>query len=137
MLFFGTSKTTSRATKSHLEGLTLMPQSCPEILNDQSRPKSLEKSLNEMIILARKFKYILLLTLFVRLFVYIFRWLFTFLTAYCLHFQLCVYFLTAYCLHFQLFVYFLTAVCLLFKNKRFLGIFRIFSSDMKVVLVAK
>ena len=41
------------------------------------------------------------------------------------------------CLHFQLFVYFLTAVCLLFKNKRFFGIFRIFSSDMKVVLVAK
>ena len=59
-----------------------MPQSCPEILNDQSRPKSLEKSLNEMIILARKFNYILLLTLFVRLFVYIFRWFVTFLTAY-------------------------------------------------------
>ena len=54
-----------------------------------------------------------------------------------LHFLLCVYFLTAYCLHFQLFVYCLTAVCLLFRNKRFLGIFRIFSSDMKVVLVAK
>ena len=57
-----------------------MPQSCPEILNDQSRPKSLEKSLNALMILARKFK---------------------------------------------------------LKNQRFLVLFRIFSYELKVVLVAK